>query len=190
VPQIALIWAQAHNAEGRGVIGAQGAIPWHLPEDFAHFKQLTSGHPVVMGERTWVSLPRKPLPNRTNIVLTDRDNARMAMLAGTQPSEAPAANHGPLFARSFPQAFELAAAAPGGELTWVIGGESVYRQAIDFADRLVVTEIDLEVVGDTFAPAISPDRFRLSDTLSTDWQVGKNGLRYRFLDYVRVPERH
>jgi len=66
---VAAIWAQARDTAGRPVIGARNAIPWHVPEDFARFKRLTAGHPVVMGVRTWLSLPRRPLPGRTNIVV-------------------------------------------------------------------------------------------------------------------------
>ncbi|HET8896891.1 MAG TPA: dihydrofolate reductase, partial [Protaetiibacter sp.] len=67
-PRIGLIWAEAHHA----VIGAGGAMPWHLPEDLAHFKELTTGHPVIMGRRTWQSLPDRfrPLPGRRNVVVT------------------------------------------------------------------------------------------------------------------------
>lgn len=169
---IALIWAQAHDAVGRGVIGAKGDIPWHLPEDFAHFKQLTAGHPVIMGERTWVSLPKKPLPNRTNIVLTANPDTAFCM--GPQHA-----------AGSLSEAFELASKAPGGDVVWVIGGESVYRQAIAYADRLEVTEIDLAVAGDTFAPVIPLAEFSV---MEEPWKTGANGLRYRFRSYQRVSE--
>jgi len=166
---IALIWAQARDANGRAVIGAQGEIPWHLPEDFQHFKSLTSGHPVIMGERTWVSLPKKPLPNRTNIVLTENALIESGALAAT----------------SLDQAVTLAKQAPGGELAWVIGGESVYQQTLPIADRLEVTEIDLVVSGDTYAPEISPALFQ-PELNGQPWQLAKNGLRYRFTSYNRT----
>ena len=198
--QVALIWAQAHDASGRGVIGAKGDIPWHLPEDFAHFKQLTSGHPIIMGRNTWDSLPRKPLPNRTNIVasrsLALRDSAlpaargrRMtegecgytrhpaALEQGSQDLE----NPDMLVARDLPEAIALGAQAPGGEVVWVIGGAQIYGQAMEFATRLEVTEIDLIVEGDTFAPAI-PARF--SPVNTGEWLTSTNGTRYRFVTFV------
>lgn len=170
--EIALIWAQARNSAGRGVIGAHGSIPWHVPEDFTHFKQLTSGHPVVMGERTWISLPNKPLPNRTNIVLSDRVSAADAEQSAEQQ---------PKYAANLDQAFSIGAQAPGGELTWVMGGESVYRQTIGLAQRLAVTEIDLVVEGDTFAPEIPQARFPVASI--GNWLVSRNGIRYRFIEY-------
>jgi len=197
--QIALIWAQARDDVGRGVIGASGGIPWHLPEDFAHFKALTDGHPIIMGERTWVSLPRKPLPNRTNIVLSQELSqhaqpsscAQRSGDAGPQrPKEAPDNSlidgnqrvSKPRFLSSLGEAFEVAAAAPGGDVVWVIGGESVYRQSIELADRLEVTEIDIVVEGDTFAPPIPPDFYPVN---TGDWQTAANGTRYRFVTFTR-----
>jgi len=207
IVEIALIWAQARNGAGRGVIGAGGAIPWHLPEDFAHFKALTDGHPIIMGERTWVSLPRKPLPNRTNIVLSQlmslRDSAGYAngqvapagqtpavsriFLAGA-PSRRMTAGYeeqsvsNPRFVSSLGEAFEVAAAAPGGDVVWVVGGESVYRQAIEFATGLEVTDIDIVVEGDTFAPPIPPDFCPVN---TGAWQTAANGTRYRFVTFAR-----
>jgi len=178
---IALIWAQAHDAAGRGVIGAKGDIPWHLPEDFAHFKQLTAGHPVIMGERTWVSLPKKPLPNRTNIVLTASSQA----LLPAQMQHLGDGGSSVQAAGSLSEGFDLASKAPGGDEVWVIGGESVYRQAIAYADRLEVTEIDLVVAGDTFAPVIPLVEFSV---MEEPWKTGANGLRYRFRSYQRVSE--
>ncbi|MDR2722548.1 MAG: dihydrofolate reductase [Cellulomonadaceae bacterium] len=164
---VTCIWAQARDAAGRPVIGAGNAIPWHVPEDFAHFKTLTAGHPVIMGRATWESLPTKPLPGRTNIVLT--------------PDALP--DDGATPAASLVEAFEAAVAAPGGDQIWVMGGGSVYRQilAAGLADRLEVTEIDLEVDGDTYAPTIG-DGWTADNA---DWQTAVNGTRYRFVTYRR-----
>ncbi|MGP9846097.1 dihydrofolate reductase [Brachybacterium sp. 107] len=191
-PRIGLIWAQARDR----VIGAAGTMPWHLSEDLKHFSRTTKGSPVVMGRRTWQSFPPKfrPLPGRTNIVIT-RDDAfadegavrardlgdalRIAQetVATTSPeagaATAPAsATDGPSDADSRP-------------VIWVIGGGSVYREAIEDADLLVVTEIDLEVDGDTTAPAV-PDRLGtpVADP-ENGWHEAKNGLRYRILTYRR-----
>ncbi|MGP4978147.1 dihydrofolate reductase [Brachybacterium tyrofermentans] len=183
-PRIGLIWAQARD----GVIGADGTMPWHLSEDLKHFSRTTKGSPVVMGRRTWQSFPPafRPLPGRTNIVIT-RDDAF--------------ADDGAVRARDLADALRIAeetgaTTAPPPETEgpfdddsrptiWVIGGGAVYREAIADAELLVVTEIDLEVDGDTTAPEV-PDGFGtpVADP-ENGWNEAKNGLRYRILTYTR-----
>ncbi|WP_417554067.1 dihydrofolate reductase [Microbacterium sp.] len=156
---LGLIWAEAHG----GVIGASGGMPWHVPEDLAHFKQITLGAPVVMGRRTWDSLPERfrPLPGRENIVIT-----RQA--AWTADGVRPAA--------------DVEEALAGLDDVWVIGGSQIFGAVIDRADRLEVTELDLEVDdGDTFAP--SRAGWRLVD--EGEWQLSRTGIRFRFLGYQR-----
>ncbi|OLT48104.1 dihydrofolate reductase [Cellulosimicrobium sp. CUA-896] len=176
---IGLVWAQARDAAGRPVIGAGGTMPWHLPEDLAHFRRVTSGHPVVMGRRTWDSLPPRfrPLPGRTNVVVTRQ--------AGWVPDgdRAPDESRAPVrVAGSVDAALALAreAAGPDGE-TWVIGGAQLYAAAIEHADRCVVTEIDAELEGDTFAPAV-PAGWRAE---AGEWATSSTGLRYRMVTYRR-----
>ena len=168
-PRIGMIWAQARGV----VIGAGGTMPWHLPEDLKHFKRTTSGSPVVMGRRTWESFPPRfrPLPGRTNIVITRDDSLDLP---------------GAVRARSLPEALELAAteAGPAGT-TWVIGGGSIYADAIEVAEQLVVTEIDLQVDGDTLAPRIPGDFAVTSVDPVEGWHEAANGLCYRFLTYSR-----
>jgi dihydrofolate reductase len=172
-PQIGLIWAQARG----GVIGAGGTMPWHLPEDLKHFSRTTQGSPVVMGRRTWESFPPafRPLPGRTNIVIT-RDDAFAAA--------------GAVRARDLPDALRIAHevltdGAGAGPTLWVIGGGAVYREAIDRADLLMVTEIDLEVDGDTTAPAV-PSAFHLAAAdPAQGWHEGAGGTRFRILTYRR-----
>ena len=120
--QLGLIWAQARG----GVIGADGGMPWHLPEDMARFKSLTLGHPVVMGRKTWESIPPRfrPLVDRRNIVVT-RDESFVAP--------------GAEVAHSVDAALALA-----GPEAWVMGGAQLYAATIALADRLEVTEIDVE----------------------------------------------
>ncbi len=176
---IALIWAQAHDAAGRPVIGARGGIPWHVSEDFARFRALTTGHPVVMGRRTWDSLPRKPLPGRANVVVTR---------SRTWPPAAPEAEAArPVVAHSLHEALALAAAAPGGDTVWVIGGEQVYAETMPLADRLEVTEIDLEVEGDAVAPRIDPSLWHEAEHGHGDWvsPADPRAPRYRFRTYLR-----
>lgn len=165
--RLGLIWAQARG----GVIGAAGSMPWHVPEDLAHFKAITMGAPVVMGRRTWESFPERfrPLPGRTNIVITGDDAWQDA---------------GGRRAASLDDALALAAEETG-EWVWVIGGGRVYRDAIERADRLEVTELDLEVGGDTTAPEITGWRAVASDPPPPDWNTSRTGVRYRFVRYER-----
>lgn len=158
LPQIGLIWAQAHG----GVIGAEGGMPWHVPEDLAHFKEITVTVPVVMGRKTWDSLPERfrPLPGRENIVITRQQ--------GWQ-------------AEGARRAADLASALRGLEKVWIIGGAEIFAQAIGDADRLEVTELDLSVGGDAHAP--STEGWRLVD--EGEWQTSRTGIRYRFLGYER-----
>ena len=127
---LGLVWAQARG----GVIGADGRLPWHLPEDLRLFRELTTGSTVVMGRRTWESLPERfrPLPGRRNVVLTsDRSwAADGAARAGSVE--------------------EVLAGEGDGEL-WVIGGGRVYAAFLPHADRVVVTDVDTDVDGDTWA---------------------------------------
>lgn len=158
LPWVGLIWAEAAG----GVIGASGTMPWHVPEDLAHFKQITLTAPVVMGRKTWDSLPERfrPLPDRENIVITRQlgwtsDGARRAA--------------------------DVADAVRGLEKVWIIGGAEIFAQVIGQADRLEVTELDLEVDGDAYAP--SKDGWRLVD--EGEWQTSRTGIRFRFLGYER-----
>ncbi|WP_305094147.1 dihydrofolate reductase [Prescottella sp. R16] len=159
---IGLIWAQTLG----GVIGRDNAIPWRIPEDMAHFRETTAGRPVVMGRRTWESLPPRfrPLPGRRNIVITRQDGwvADGAETAG-----------------GIEPALELA-----GDTAWVMGGSQIYTAALPFADLLVVTDIDADIDGDAYAPAID-DGWVVGD--DGDWHISEpSGLRYRFRTYVRA----
>ena len=169
---IGLIWGQARDAAGRPVIGAGGDIPWRVPEDFAHFKRTTSGHPVVMGRLTWESLPKRPLPGRTNIVVSSRG-----------PHGVPDAGDDAVVAGSIGQALEVAAGGPGGDEVWVMGGSQLYNATLPIADVLEVSEINAEIEGDVFAPEIGPE---WTVTSSTEWTTSTSGLRYRHLTYSRA----
>lgn len=158
LPWVGLIWAEAAG----GAIGASGGMPWHVPEDLAHFKEVTLTAPVVMGRKTWDSLPERfrPLPGRDNIVITRQqdwaaDGARRAA--------------------------DIADAVRGLQRVWIIGGAEIFAQVIAHADRLEVTELDLEVAGDAFAPP--KDGWRLVD--EGRWQTSRTGIRFRFLGYER-----
>jgi len=158
-----LIYARARN----GVIGRDNQLPWHLPEDLAHFKRTTLGCPVIMGRKTWDSLPARfrPLPGRLNIVVT-RDTT-------WQPE-------GARVAHSLEAARDL---CPAGSEVWVIGGAQVYAQALPLAIRVVVTEIDQDFDGDACAPVL----------LGADWRetareshTSASGLPFAFVTYTRT----
>lgn len=156
---VGLVWAEAHG----GVIGADGGMPWHVPEDLAHFKEVTLGAAVIMGRRTWESFPDRfrPLPGRRNIVVTRDREWR------TEGAEA---------AASLPDAFAIA----GDGRVWVIGGGALFAEAIDGADLLEVTELDLDVDGDTYAPDRHGWAVRAVDP-ADGWHTSSRGIRYRFL---------
>ena len=168
---IGLIWAQARDGEGRAVIGAAGTIPWRIPEDFAHFKATTAGHPVIMGRRTWESLPRRPLPGRTNVVVTRRPGW---------------SDDGAVAASSIDEALALAAAAPGGDEVWVMGGGEIYAEAMALAERLVVTEVDLDVEGDAFAPAVDGAAWEVVVDGAWATSSGPGTLHHRVRTYART----
>jgi dihydrofolate reductase len=157
-----LIYARAAN----GVIGQGGALPWHLPEDLAHFKRTTLGCPVIMGRKTWDSLPPRfrPLPGRVNIVVT-RDAAWAAVDA--------------LAAHSLEAARAL---CPPDSDAWVIGGAQIYAQALPLARRVVVTEIDQVFVGDAFAPELGP----VWRETQRESHVSAGGLPFAFVNFTRT----
>jgi dihydrofolate reductase len=159
---VSLIWAQARG----GVIGAAGRLPWHLPEDLALFRELTTGSTVVMGRRTWESLPPRfrPLPGRTNVVLT------------THPDWS---GDGAVRAASVPEVLDRA------EPLWVIGGGAVYAGFLPHADRLVVTDVDLDVEGGTWAPPIGPEWSPVGRVPAEGWSASSSGPRYAVTTYAR-----
>jgi len=158
-----LIWAQTIS----GVIGNENTIPWHLPEDQKHFRSLTAGHAVIMGRRTWESLPERfrPLPGRTNIVITRQESLEYP---------------GALVAHSLDAALEL---VPEEREAWVIGGSQIYAEALERASKIVVTFIDLSIDGDAQAPSFSAG-WELVDC--NGWRQSENGTRYRIATATRA----
>ena len=160
-PRVTLIVARARN----GVIGAGGTLPWRLPEDLAHFKRTTMGHPIVMGRKTWESIGR-PLPGRRSIVVT-----RQAGYA------APGAE----VAASLDEALRLCDGAPE---VFVVGGAQLYAEALPRAQRLIVTEIDADFAGDTFWPAPDPAQWRVAQREHCP-PAGGRGFTFDFVTYLR-----
>ncbi len=148
-------------------IGHGNGLLWQLPEDLKRFKALTSGHPVVMGRKTWESLPERfrPLPGRTNIVVT-RDAAYDAASAEV--------------AASLEDALARASRAPGGEEVFVIGGGELYAAALPYADRLYLTLVDDDTEGDTHFPDYSEFTKVIEDT------PVENDPPYRFVTLERA----
>ncbi len=157
MPEIVIIAAVAKNR----VIGKDNKLLWNIPEDMAHFKALTAGHTVIMGRKTWESLPPRfrPLPSRRNIVIT------------RQPDyAAPGAE----LADSLENGLKLASTAT---VAFIIGGEQIYTQAMAVADRLEITEVDQEPEGDAWFPEIA----------AVDWEktAKTEGNGFAFLTYRR-----
>ncbi|APT84323.1 diacylglycerol kinase [Corynebacterium aquilae DSM 44791] len=165
------IWAQSTD----GIIGDGQDMPWHLPEDLAHFKNATAGHPVVMGRATWESLPPRfrPLPGRDNIVISSRtpgpwsSGARVQEDLGSLPADG-----------------------------FIIGGGTIYAATIDQVDEVIVTEIDVllaEDLGDTAVHA--PDLQGFTAAEVGEWKTSEKGyvsvgahdtpVRFRFVRYTR-----
>ena len=161
--KLKLILARARN----GVIGRHNTLPWHLPQDMAHFKRVTMGSPVIMGRKTWDSLPAKfrPLPGRTNLVVTRQ--------AGWHAD-------GALPASGVEQALWLCAnLSPAPADVWIIGGGELYASALPMAQRALVTELAQDVDGDTFAPLLDAQWHETA----RDEQVSRNGMRFAFVTY-------
>lgn len=158
---VGLIWAQSSS----GVIGRDGGIPWRLPEDQARFKELTMGHPVVMGRLTWESLPARvrPLPGRRNIVMT---------------RQADFAAEGAEVVTSLDDALT-------DDPAWVIGGAEIYAAALPVATRCEVTEVEINLHrqdADVMAPVLDESWIGAAG----DWLTSVSGLRYRFYSYRRA----
>jgi dihydrofolate reductase len=161
--RINLILARAAN----GVIGRDGTMPWHLPEDLAHFKQQTAGAPVIMGRKTWDSLPPRfrPLPGRRNIVVTRQPDWHAE---GAQRTS------------GLREALSLCEQA-GSPEAWVIGGAQIYAEAEPLAKRAIVTEIARDYEGDAWAPRFGAGWCETA----RESHVSTNGLPFSFITLER-----
>jgi dihydrofolate reductase len=158
-----LIAAVAHN----GVIGADNRLPWRLPDDMRRFRDLTTGHSVIMGRRTWESIG-KPLPGRQNIVVT-RASGRAAPEVEFAPSLDAALNM-----------------ANRPEPVFVIGGEALYREALPRADLMYLTEILRDFEGDARFPDFDRSRWRETSRKAHGSLDAAGGLAYDFVSYERL----
>ncbi len=158
---LSLIVARARN----GAIGRDGTIPWHAPEDLAFFQRETMGGAIIMGRKTWESLPRRPLPRRLNVVVTARQMPEAENTVFT----------------ALETARDVARAA-GHLRHYAIGGAAIYAAFLPLADRLLITEVDLDVPdADTFFPDLPPERWRLNAQMT----LREAGPRCVLHEYLR-----
>ena len=160
-------------ADQRNGIGCHGQMPWHLPGDLKHFRDVTMGHPVIMGSKTWAAIGKKPLPGRVNIVVSH--NTIGFVKCGNV-----------MFCKSVRDAICLARII--NDNIFIIGGGSIYKQTLPFADRVFLTRVHTEAQdADTFFPELDPAKWRFVRKSRTQHD-DKSGLDYTFLTYWRIHE--
>lgn len=155
---ISIIVAVAKN----NVIGCANKLIWHISEDLKRFKALTSGHPVVMGRRTYESIGR-PLPGRTNVVVSRQSDLVI---------------EGVVVADSLERALQIAKDSPGGEEVFVIGGDQIYRQSLPLADKIYYTLVEQEPEGDAYFEPIKASHWQIESLEKHDG--------YSFINYTRA----
>ena len=157
---ISIIAAVAEN----NVIGKDNDLIWHISEDLKRFKRLTSGHVIIMGRKTYDSLPFKPLPNRKNIVISNRKHIEFP---------------GAVVVNSFEDALKE---CEGEDEVFICGGATIYNYFINIADKLYLTKVHKKFEGDTFFPEIEYDKWEL-ESKSEKLKDKKSGLDYTFLNF-------
>ena len=159
---ISIIVAKAQN----NIIGGNNKLLWHIPEDLKRFKEITSGHTIIMGRKTFESLPKGALPNRRNVVLSTQKDL---ICPGTEV---------------FPSLEEALSSCQPDEHVYIIGGASVYRQALPFADTLCLTEVDAEAPQvDAYFPEVAPTVWQEKSRESHPADE-KHPCPYAFVDYI------
>ncbi len=162
---LSLIVAVAEN----GAIGKNNDLLWHISADLKHFKALTTGHCIIMGRKTYESFPKRPLPNRRNIVITNNMDYR---------------EEGCEVVHSVEEAIAL---CKDDEQSFVIGGATVYTQFLPFVDKIFLTKVFATFEADTFFPEIDLSQFEQT-AASEVFTDEKSGLRYQFLEYRRIDQ--
>ncbi len=157
------------------VIGTQGDLPWHLPEDMKFFRDTTKGHVMIMGRKTFDSFKGKALPNRYHIVITRAPSNHTFQSSETSPV---------IFVNSLEEAMKKAGTltAQWGEEVFIIGGGEIYRQSLPHANKLLVTLIQKEFEGDTYYPEIDEKVFSLTEKRDIALPIP-----FSFLTYLRRP---
>ncbi len=164
---LSLMVAMAENR----VIGSRNDLPWHLPKDFQRFKDHTKGHNIIMGRKTFESLGGKPLPKRTNIIITRQRNYQ-------SPNST--------VVGSLHEALQYVGRTNDPE-PFVIGGGEIYRQALPFAERIYLTIVHTQIDGDTFFPEFDPEEWQVTEKtpIPTD---EKHDFPFTFYTYERVDQ--
>jgi dihydrofolate reductase len=157
--EIIIIAAMSENK----VIGKDNALPWSIKEDMAHFKKLTKGWPCVMGRKTWESLPTKPLPWRLNVIVS-----QTMKVDGSFPQDV----------KIFPSLSAAVENCSGFEKIFIIGGETIYKQALDLADKIELTVIHKQYDGDAFFPEIDTNCWQQTNTEDFD--------TFSFITYTKI----
>jgi dihydrofolate reductase len=160
-PRVSLVVAMARNR----VIGAQNKLPWNLPEDLTRFREITTGHPIIMGRKTFESIGR-PLPNRTNIVISRDPELKIEGCRCVGSLDA---------AIAWASSDEV----PGREEIHIIGGGEIFQQAISFADRIYLTLIDQDIPGDAYFPEFNSAEYR---QISREERTGPIPFAFLVLD--------
>ena len=156
--KIVLIWAESRN----GVIGDMNTIPWTVPEDLQQFRNFTVGEAVIMGRKTYESLPQQPLPSRRCVVITRQENYQA---------------EGAEVVNSLEEAIELT--KDQDQTVFIAGGAEVYHDALPIATHAIVTEIDIDVNGDDFAPTLDENWTQYLQNPDSGWYASKSGILYR-----------
>ncbi|PLW92217.1 MAG: dihydrofolate reductase [Marinilabiliales bacterium] len=162
IPNLSIIVA----ADSKNGIGIQNTLPWHLSDDLKRFKAITTGNTIIMGRNTWFSLPRRPLPNRRNVVLTPD----------------PLNEEGAEEIRTLEAVFN--AVDPNTE-NFIVGGESMYKQFLPHCTKVYLTRVEGEFATDTFFPDLDPKEWKLVEEGET-MRDSKSDIPYRYLIYERI----
>jgi dihydrofolate reductase len=158
---VSIVVAMSKN----NVIGHNNELIWHLPADLKHFKEITTGHYIIMGRKTFESIG-KPLPNRTSIVITRNKDYKI---------------EGCIMANSLQDAIEKAA---GQDEVFIIGGAEIYRQSMDWVDKIYLTQVDADFEGDAKFPLINFEKWKIISNIANN-KDKKNIFNYNFLTLVR-----
>lgn len=171
-----MVWAQSLD----GVIGLDGDMPWHVPEDLKHFKDLTMGQVLIMGRNTWASFPDavRPLPGRTSVVVS-RTLAK-------DPQDPQLAHDSVHVVADLQSGLDLAGELKTGPMVWVVGGGSLYDQALDVTTLVERSVFNLNVKGDTYAPQLDASWQLGSQDPATGWHTSKTSVQYRFERWERT----
>ena len=174
--RIGLVWAQSLD----GVIGLDGDMPWHVPEDLKHFKEVTMGQVLVMGRKTWLSFPPafRPLPGRTSIIVSKTLAENLSD---------PDLDHDDVHvAADLEQGLQLAGELKTGPMIWVIGGGSLYDQTLKVATVVERSLFNIHVDGDTYAPKLDTSWSLTQQDPPDDWHTSKSSVQYRFERWERT----